>query len=122
MGKRYYITTPIYYVNALPHIGTTLTTLASDIMARFQRMRGKTPHFLTGTDEHATKVAEAAAAAGKTPIAFTDEIADQFKAIWRGMNIQYDDFIRTTEERHRAVVQEVFRRLREKGHIYLDKY
>lgn len=122
MGKRYYITTPIYYVNALPHIGTTLTTLASDITARFQRMRGKTPHFLTGTDEHATKVAEAAAAAGKTPIAFTDEIADQFKAIWRGMNIQYDDFIRTTEERHRAVVQEVFRRLREKGHIYLDKY
>lgn len=99
-----------------------MTTVAADITARYQRMQGNDVHFLTGTDENATKVAEAAAKSGKTPIDFVDEVAAEFKKIWTGMNIRYDDFIRTTEARHTRVVQEVFERLREAGHIYLDKY
>jgi methionyl-tRNA synthetase len=122
MGKRYYITTPIYYVNSVPHIGTALTTVAADITARYQRMRGREVHFLTGTDENATKVAEAAAAAGKGPIAFVDEISEEFRKIWRGLNLQYSDFIRTTEERHKLAVQEVFARLLKAGYIYEDAY
>lgn len=122
MAKRYYITTPIYYVNSVPHIGTALTTVAADITSRYQRMRGRNPYFLTGTDENATKVAEAATDAKKTPIAFVDEIAGEFKKIWRGLEIEYDDFIRTTEERHTRVVQAVFERLRDAGHLYLANY
>ncbi|HWP31182.1 MAG TPA: methionine--tRNA ligase [Fimbriimonadales bacterium] len=122
MPKRYYITTPIYYVNSVPHIGTALTTLAADITARYQEMRGKQVHFLTGTDENATKVAEAAQAAGKAPKEFVDEISQEFVRIWKRMNIRYHDFIRTTEPRHTRVVQEVFRRLLEGGHIYEDEY
>ncbi len=122
MAKRYYITTPIYYVNSVPHIGTALTTLASDVTARFQRMRGSEVHFLTGTDENAIKVAEAAQAAGKSPQEFVDEVSEEFRRIWGGMNISFDDFIRTTEERHTRVAQEVFKRLQDAGHIYLGDY
>ncbi len=122
MSRRYYITTPIYYVNSVPHIGTALTTVAADVNARYQRMRGREVFFLTGTDENATKVAEAAEAAGKTPKEFVDEISEEFKRIWAGLNIRYDDFIRTTEERHIKVVEEVWRRLLEAGHIYPGEY
>jgi methionyl-tRNA synthetase len=120
--KPYYITTPIYYVNSKPHIGTALTTLAADITARYQRMRGREVMFLTGTDENAPKVAEAAERAGQSPQQFVDAISAEFQAIWHGLGIRYDDFIRTTEERHRKAVQEVFRRLHEKGDIYVGNY
>ncbi len=122
MRKFYYITTPIYYVNSVPHIGTALTTLASDVTARFQRMKGRDVHFLTGTDENATKVAEAARKAGKEPKEFVDEVSEEFIRIWREMKISYDDFIRTTEPHHIRVVQEVFDRLREAGFIYPGEY
>jgi methionyl-tRNA synthetase len=122
MPRRYYITTPIYYVNSVPHIGTALTTLAADVNARYRRMLGENVHFLTGTDENATKVAEAAEAAGKEPQAFVDEISEEFRRIWAGLNIRYDDFIRTTEERHVRVVGEVWNRLLDAGHIYPGEY
>ncbi len=122
MAARYCITTPIYYVNALPHIGTALTTLAADVTARYQSMQGREVFFLTGTDENGTKVKEAALAAGKPPQEFVDSIAGRFSDIWHGMDIQYDDFIRTTEPRHVHAVQEFFKLLQEKGHIYKGLY
>jgi methionyl-tRNA synthetase len=122
MSKHYYITTPIYYVNSVPHIGTALTTLASDVTARYQKMRGREVCFLTGTDENGLKVLEAAGKAGKNARQFVDEISQTFREIWSGMKVEYDDFIRTTEERHVLCVQEVFRRLEAKGHIYKGSY
>lgn len=122
MPKPFYITTPIYYVNSAPHIGTALTTFAADVTARYQRMRGREAWFLTGTDENGLKVMEAAQAADKEPLPFVDEISQTFRDIWHGMNIQYDDFIRTTEPRHIKAAQRFFEVLREKGHIYRDKY
>lgn len=122
MPKRYYITTPIYYVNSVPHIGTALTTFAADVTARYQKMLGREVMFLTGTDENGLKVLEAAKAAGKDPMQFVDEVAGQFVEIWRGMKIEFDDFIRTTEERHVRCAQEVFQRLREAGHVYPGTY
>ena len=122
MPKRYYITTPIYYVNSIPHIGTALTTFISDVTARYQRMLGQDVTFLTGTDENGLKVKEAAVEAGRDPMEFVDEISGRFREIFSGMNIAFDDFIRTTEPRHIGAVQEVFRILREKGYIYVGKY
>lgn len=122
MGKRYTITTPIYYVNSVPHIGTALTTLASDVNARYQKMRGRETFFLTGTDENGLKVAEAAQKAGKEPLAFVADIAEEFKRIWKGMSIDFDDFIRTTEPRHVKACQEFFRILQANGHIYTGTY
>jgi methionyl-tRNA synthetase len=122
MPKRFYITTPIYYVNSVPHIGTALTTVASDVTARYRKMRGDDVMFLTGTDENATKVAEAAQKEGKSPRDFVEAIAKEFEQIWKSLGVVYDDFIRTTEDRHTAAVQEVFTRLLAAGHIYKDKY
>jgi methionyl-tRNA synthetase len=122
MPKRYYITTPIYYVNSVPHIGTTLTTFVSDVTARYQKLRGNSVTFLTGTDENGLKVKEAAEAQGKTPQQFVDEISERFVDIFKAMDIAYDDFIRTTEPRHVRAVQEVFRVLQERGHIYKGAY
>lgn len=122
MPKRYAITTPIYYVNSVPHIGTALTTLASDVTARYQRMRGQDVFFLTGTDENGIKVKEAAEKAGRDPHEFVAEISQRFREIWDGMKISYDDFIRTTEPRHVEAVQEFFRRLQANGHIYKGSY
>lgn len=122
MPKRFYVTTPIYYINSVPHIGTALTTLAADALTRYDRMMGGDPYFLTGTDENGTKIAEAAAKAGKPILQFVSEMADQFESIWKQMHIQYDDFIRTSEERHTLVVQEVFRRLRDAGYIYKGEF
>lgn len=120
--NKYYITTPIYYVNGSPHIGSALTTIAADVLARYQRMRGLPTHFLTGTDENATKVVEAARAKGEDPMAFVDRLAEEYKATWKRIHIEPDDFIRTTEPRHVRVVQEIFSRLRDKGAIYKDVY
>ncbi|MBI3721004.1 MAG: class I tRNA ligase family protein, partial [Fimbriimonas ginsengisoli] len=122
MDKRYVITTPIYYVNAAPHIGTALTTLASDVTARYHRLRGAKTFFLTGTDENGIKVMEAAERAGKTTREFVDELSAEFRRIFDGMGIAYDDFIRTTEERHTRTVVAFFEKLKESGHIYLGKY
>ena len=98
MPKTFYITTPIYYVNARPHIGHTYTTIACDAMARRQRMMGIDTYFLTGTDEHGQKIQRAAEAAGKSPQQFTDEVSAQFRSSWDRMGITYDDYIRTTSE------------------------
>lgn len=122
MAKKYTITTPIYYVNSVPHIGTALTTLASDVTARYQKMRGREVFFLTGTDENGLKVKEAADNAGRDAHEFVKEISDEFSRIWPGIYIEYDDFIRTTEERHRVAVQRFVKILQEKGHIYTGKY
>src|ERR1043165_6904600 len=99
-GRTYYVTTPIYYVNDVPHIGHAYTTLACDVLARFMRLDGRDVHFLTGTDEHGQKVEKAAAAAGLAPHAFTDKVSAEFKALAEKLNCSFDDFIRTTEARH----------------------
>ena len=113
MAKRYYITTPIYYVNDVPHVGHALTTLVSDATSRYRKMRGEDVMFLTGTDENGTKVAEAAEKAGKTPQEFVDEISQRFVECWMALNFDYDDFFRTTEPRHKAAVQRFFEILRD---------
>jgi methionyl-tRNA synthetase len=122
MNKKFYITTPIYYVNARPHIGHAYTTIACDAIARRQRMLGADTFFLTGTDEHGQKIERAAQAAGKTPQEFADEVSAQFRALWNRMGITYDDYIRTTEERHKKRVQALFRTIRDNGYIYKGTY
>ena len=122
MSEKFYITTPIYYVNARPHIGHAYTTLACDTIARRQRMLGKETFLLTGTDEHGQKIERAAEAAGKTPQKLTDEVSAEFRALWDRMGLTYDDFIRTTSERHKQGVQELFRRIRDNGYIYKGEY
>jgi len=121
-NKKTYITTPIYYVNGVPHVGSATTTLVADALARYYRQRGDEVFFLTGVDEHAQKVADAAAKVGATPQAFVDDISQRFKETWSFLGITNDDFIRTSEDRHKDVVQEVFRRLRSTGDIYAGKY
>lgn len=120
--KRYYITTPIYYVNSVPHIGTALTTIVADACARFQKQRGRTVYFLTGTDENAPKVHRVAQERGMPTQQFVDEMAAEFERNWRELHIEYDVFIRTTEERHKRVVSGVFRRLLQQGDIYKGSY
>jgi methionyl-tRNA synthetase len=122
MSKKFYITTPIYYVNARPHIGHTYTTIACDTVARRHRMLGEDTYFLTGTDEHGQKIERAAQAAGKTPQQFADEVSGQFRALWKRMGLTNDDFIRTTEDRHKKSVQALFRTLRDNGFIYKGSY
>ena len=122
MTRKFYITTPIYYVNARPHIGHAYTTIACDTIARRQRMLGADTFFLTGTDEHGQKIERAAQAAGKTPQQYADEISAEFRKLWQRMGISNDDFIRTTEERHKKRVQELFRRIRDNGYIYKGTY
>ncbi|HRW30267.1 MAG TPA: methionine--tRNA ligase, partial [Emcibacteraceae bacterium] len=118
----FYITTPIYYVNDIPHIGHAYTTLACDVMARFKRLDGYNVMFLTGTDEHGQKVEKSAAAAGKSPLEFCDTVSQRFRELAAFMNFSNDDFIRTTEERHKKSCQALWKKLEENGHIYLDKY
>jgi methionyl-tRNA synthetase len=122
MPNKFYITTPIYYVNARPHIGHTYTTIACDAIARRQRMMGLDTYFLTGTDEHGQKIQRAAEAAGRSPQQFTDEVSAQFRSLWDRMGITYDDYIRTTSERHKIGVQELWRRIRDNGYIYKGSY
>ena len=121
-GKRYYITTPIYYVNDNPHIGHAYTSLACDVLARFKRLDGYEVKFLTGTDEHGQKVEKSARAAGMEPRAFTDKVSRNFHELAKFMNFSFDDFIRTTEERHRHACQGLWRRLMEREQIYLGTY
>jgi methionyl-tRNA synthetase len=121
-AERYYVTTPIYYVNDAPHIGHAYTTLACDALARFMRLDGRSVHFLTGTDEHGQKVEKSAKAAGMAPKDFTDKVSQNFRDLAKAMNFSNDDFIRTTEERHKKSCQELWRRLKERGEIYLGSY
>jgi len=120
--EKFYITTPIYYVNARPHIGHAYTTIVCDAVARWYRMRGVDTFFLTGTDEHGVNVERSAVAAGQDPQKWVDAVAAQFKAIFDRIGITYDDFIRTTDERHKRGVQQLFRVLRDKGFIYKGTY
>ncbi len=121
-SKTYFITSPIYYVNGLPHVGSALTTISCDVLARYQHLHGRKTWFVTGTDENATKVQEAAEKAGLPTQQFVDGLAEAFEVCWKQLHIHYDDFIRTTEPRHVHVVQEFFSRLRDRGYIYLDTY
>lgn len=119
----FYVTTPIYYTNSKPHIGHAYSTVAADIIARYRRVTGDgRAHFLTGTDEHAQKIADAARAVGKTPKQFCDEIVERWKMAWHELNISYDQFIRTTDPEHEAGVQAIFETLRRKGDIVPGKY
>ncbi len=120
--KRYYLTTPIYYVNDQPHIGHAYTSLACDVLARFKRMDGYDVHFLTGTDEHGQKVAKSAEDAGTDPQGFCDRVSRNFRDLAGAMNYTNDDFIRTTEERHIKSCQALWNELIGKGEIYLGKY
>ena len=122
MSRKFYITTPIYYVNARPHIGHAYTTIACDTIARRQRLLGAETFFLTGTDEHGQKIERAAQAAGKTPQQYADEISAEFRQLWKRMGISNDDFIRTTEDRHKKRVQELFRQIRDNGYIHKGTY
>jgi methionyl-tRNA synthetase len=122
MSNKFYITTPIYYVNARPHIGHAYTTISCDTVARRQRLLGVDTYFLTGTDEHGQKIERAAQAAGKTPQQFTDEVSAEFRALWDRMGISYNDYIRTTEERHTRGVQALWRKIRDNGFIYKGHY
>lgn len=119
---RFYITTPIYYVNDEPHLGHAYTTIIADVFARYHRFAGDDVLFLTGTDEHGQKVAQAAKARGVDPQDHCDEMVERFRSLWSSLNVSYDDFIRTTESRHRRVVQRILQRLYDAGEIYADDY
>ena len=118
----FYLTTPIYYVNAEPHLGHAYTTIVADALARWHRLAGDRVWFLTGTDEHGDKIAQAAAAAGVSPQAYADRISSVFRDTWRRLGISNDDYIRTTEDRHKKVVQKILQVLWEAGEIYLGRY
>jgi methionyl-tRNA synthetase len=120
--KRIYFTTPIYYVNAEPHIGHAYTTIVADVLNRFYKLAGYETFFLTGTDEHGDKVAQAARAAGETPLAYADRISGLFRALWPKLNITPNRFIRTTEEAHKKVVQHILQKVYDAGDIYFGEY
>lgn len=118
----FYITTPIYYPSGQMHIGHTYSTLAGDVMARYKRLRGYDVMYLTGTDEHGQKIQRKADEKGMEPQAYVDEIVDDIQKLWKKLHISNDDFIRTTDQRHKTVVEKIFRRLLDQGDIYLDEY
>lgn len=120
--KTFYITTPIYYPSGNLHIGHAYTTVAGDAMARYKRLRGFDVMYLTGTDEHGQKIQRKAEEQGTTPQAYVDDIVSGIKDLWDKLDITYDDFIRTTEDRHKAAVEKIFAKLLEQGDIYLDQY
>lgn len=122
MTKTYYLTTPIYYVNGKPHIGHAYTSILCDTFARFHRLLGESVFYITGTDEHGIKVQKAALEQGKEPKAFVDAIVPEFKELWRVLGIQYDHFIRTTDDYHKTVVQKVLSDIEKKGDIYKASY
>jgi len=120
--RRFYITTPIYYVNDVPHIGHAYTTIAADVLARYHRLRGDDVFFLTGTDEHGQKVQQAAVKRGVEPQQHVDELVVRFQDLWHWLEISNDDFVRTTQTRHTAVVQDVLQRLQASGDLYQESY
>jgi len=122
MKPTFYVTTPIYYVNDVPHIGHAYTTVAADVLARYKRMMGYDVYFLTGSDEHGQKVEKAATTAGETPLELADRVVKRFQALWERLGISNNDFIRTTQERHKKGVSHIFKQLMDKGDIYLGEY
>src|SRR5271155_688717 len=120
--RPFFITTPIYYVNDLPHLGHAYTTVACDALARFMRLDGRQVKFLTGTDEHGQKVAQPAAGAGVLPQEFADRNSARFREVARLLNVSYDEFIRTTEPRHTRAVQALWQELDRRGEIYLGRF
>ncbi len=120
--RPFFVTTPIYYVNDLPHLGHAYTTVACDALARFMRLDGRPVKFLTGTDEHGQKVAQSAAAAGVSPQEFADRNSERFREVTRLLNISHDEFIRTTEPRHTRAVQALWQELERRGEIYLGRF
>jgi methionyl-tRNA synthetase len=125
--SKFYVTTPIYYVNARPHIGHAYTTIVADVLARRHRLQypasnGGRTWFLTGTDEHGQKIERSAAAAGIAPQQFADEVSASFQSLWARMGITNDQYIRTTNEAHKRGAQKLFRELYDRGHIYLASY
>ncbi len=122
MGRTYYVTTPIYYVNSEPHVGTAYTTIAADVLARYHRMRGEKTFFLTGSDEHGMKMVRAAKQQGLSPRQLVDRLAPKYKDLWSHLSITNDYFIRTTDPIHEATVQTFFKRLIDKGNIYKGPY
>ena len=119
---KFYVTTPIYYVNDIPHIGHAYTTIAADIVSRFKKLSGYDVFFLTGTDEHGKKIEKAAAEKKISPKELADEVHKRFKELWKILNIEYSRFIRTTEEEHRMAVEQLWKMIQEKGDIYLGRY
>ncbi|HOG46125.1 MAG TPA: methionine--tRNA ligase [Anaerolineae bacterium] len=119
---RFYVTTPIYYMNAQPHLGHAYTTVLCDVMARYHRLWGDDTYFLTGSDEHGDKIAQAALACGESPQAFVDRLSAAFRETWVRLGISSDDFIRTTEPRHQAVVQRILQEIYDRGDIYFGSY
>ena len=120
--KKFYVTTPIYYVNSVPHIGSAFTTLAADILARFHRLKGEKVFFLTGTDEHGKKIQQIAEENSKKPKEFVDEIVKSFKELWKNLNISNDNFIRTTDPDHEKDVKRILQELYDKKLIYKGYY
>lgn len=120
--KKFYVTTPIYYPNDIPHIGHAYTTIAADILARWHKLLGEEVFFLTGTDEHGKKLEKTALAKGKKPKEFIDELIPEFKSAWKKLNVDYDYFIRTTDKEHEKVVQEMLQKVFDNGDIYLGSY
>ncbi len=121
-ADRFYVTTPIYYVNGIPHIGHAYTTILADVLTRYHRLFGKPAYFLTGTDEHGLKIQQAADTAGMGPKAYCDSMVGNFMELWERLGIRYDRFIRTTDDDHIAYVQEILQRLWEAGEIYSSPY
>ena len=120
--SRFYVTTPIYYVSDVPHIGHAYTTIVCDALARYHRLRGDDTMFLTGTDEHGQKIARLAETAQVTPRHYADKFADAYRATWKALEVSNDDFIRTTDADHEAMVQQLWRDLDKNGFIYEGDY
>ncbi len=122
MTKKFYVTTPIYYPNDVPHIGHAYTTIAADILNRWYKLKGFETRFLTGTDEHGKKIEKAAKAKGKNPREFVEGLVPKFKDAWKKLEIEYDRFIRTTDKDHEKKVREILEKVYKKGDIYLGEY
>ena len=120
--KTFYVTTPIYYPSGDLHIGHTYTTVAADTLTRFKKLTGYDAYFLTGTDEHGQKIQKAAEEKGVTPQAYVDDVVGRIKELWKLMNINYDQFIRTTDPEHEKTIQQIFKKLYDQGDIYKGKY
>ncbi|WP_457627231.1 class I tRNA ligase family protein, partial [Persephonella sp.] len=122
LKEKFYVTTPIYYVNDVPHLGHAYTTVAADVLARYSRQKGLKTFFLTGTDEHGLKIQKSAEEKGITPKELADQTHQKFKQLWQVLNISYDRFIRTTDPDHIKAVQHIFQKCYENGDIYLAEY
>ena len=122
MSTKFYVTTPIYYVNAEPHIGRAYSTIVADVMSRFHLLCGSDPFFLTGTDEHGDKIVAAAEKAGETPKQYVDRISRLFRDLWPRLNISNNYFVRTTDQKHQDTVRFILDRVNDKGDIYFSEY